>query len=141
MTWNFVVVSKSGVTFFTWPYWCMGTFFCVGHPYELKKQPKFAIMYFQNQIYVLWCEIFCSPANPVRLFSTDHIYVLVHFFCGQPLWVEKASNICYNVFSNSNIWSVMWNFVLARKSGLTIFNWPYFRTGKGHYFCGPPLWV
>ena len=32
------------------------------------------------QIYVLWCKILCSPANPGRLFSPVHIYCTGTFF-------------------------------------------------------------
>ena len=97
-------------------------------------------MFFWSQIYVLWCETLCSLANPARLFSPVHIYVRGHFFLCATLMSWKSSQICTNVFLKSNICSVMWNFVLARKSGTAIFTCTYLCTGT-FFFCVPPLWV
>ena len=90
----------------------------------------------------MFCDVKLCAHSQIR-HDYFHLYIFMYgdiFFCGPPLWVEKLAKTCPNVFPKSNICSVMWNFVLAHKSGATIFTRTYLCTGT-FFFCVPPLWV
>ena len=115
-------------------------FLFVGQPYELCLTHifdlylgTFALLTLPSKTASLWLFCLCSLANPARLYSPNHILAQGHFFiCGPPLGVEKAAKICYNVFPRSNICSVMWNLVLARRPA-RLFSPDHF-FARGHFF-------
>ena len=82
----------------------------------------------------MFCDVKFSARSQIRR-DYFHPTIFLHgdiFFCGPPLGVEKAAKICYNVFPRSNICSVMWNLVLARRPA-RLFSPDHF-FARGHFF-------